>query len=64
MEEQMMVLKNISCFDPVHIFECGQCFRWNQQQDGSYIGIVRQNVIQVRKVNNTISITSMGKDPL
>ncbi|MGP1570091.1 MAG: DNA-3-methyladenine glycosylase family protein [Eubacteriales bacterium] len=27
-------------FDLRQIFECGQCFRWEAQKDGSYLGIV------------------------
>jgi len=27
-------------FDPDHIFDCGQCFRWFKEADGSYSGIV------------------------
>lgn len=27
-------------FDPVHTFSCGQCFRWNQDHDGVWSGIV------------------------
>jgi len=26
-------------FDPDHTFDCGQCFRWDRQTDGSYTGI-------------------------
>ena len=26
-------------FHPDHIFDCGQCFRWNRQEDGSWEGI-------------------------
>jgi len=37
-----------------HIFECGQCFRWNVQQDGSYIGIACNEVVQARVVGNKI----------
>ena len=29
-------LKNQSDFELAHIFECGQCFRWNKNDDGSY----------------------------
>lgn len=28
------------CFDLKNTFECGQCFRWNENADGSYSGIV------------------------
>lgn len=51
-------------FNLVHIFECGQCFRWNKQLDGSYIGVVRNNVIQVRKENNSILFESVGEEEL
>jgi N-glycosylase/DNA lyase len=33
-------VKGIKDFDPIHIFECGQCFRWNKTEDGWYSGIV------------------------
>lgn len=28
-------------FDLKNTFDCGQCFRWNEREDGSYEGIVR-----------------------
>jgi N-glycosylase/DNA lyase len=31
---------NISDFDLNDIFDCGQCFRWNREDDGSWSGIV------------------------
>ena len=33
MKEQKYILENCSSFEPVHIFECGQCFRWNREED-------------------------------
>ena len=59
MEEQTYVLKNLESFEPIHIFECGQCFRWNKQEDGSYIGIFGNNVINVKKENNEITFTGI-----
>ena len=50
--EQEFIIENIKSFDPVHIFECGQCFRWNKQQDGSYTGVFRLNVVNVKKEND------------
>jgi len=35
----MIVKENIRDFDLEHIFDCGQCFRWEVQPDGSYTGI-------------------------
>ena len=64
MQEQKYILENVTSFEPKHIFECGQCFRWDEQPDGSYTGIVRNNVINVRKVDNSIVFKSYGADNL
>ena len=64
MQEYKYVLKNIDSFEPKHIFECGQCFRWNENEDGSYTGIVGNNVINVEKVDNDIIFNSFGADNL
>lgn len=42
-----IIVQGVRDFDPVHIFECGQCFRWYKQSDGSYTGIVRGRVANV-----------------
>lgn len=36
-------------FDPVHIFECGQCFRWNllPESRGIYLGVAGSRVLAV-----------------
>ena len=39
MNEQKYILKDVKSFNPKDIFECGQCFRWNENEDGSYEGI-------------------------
>ena len=48
------ILKNQDSFNLVHIFECGQCFRWNRQEDGSYVGVIESCVIKVKKENEQI----------
>lgn len=55
MKEQKYILKNLKSFEPSHIFDCGQCFRWNIQEDGSYTGIFNNNVINVKKENEVIT---------
>ena len=51
------VLINPNSFNMKHIFECGQCFRWNKQEDNSYIGVVKNAVIKVKKENDNIVFT-------
>lgn len=64
MKEQQIILKDIDSFEPKDIFDCGQCFRWNQQEDGSYMGVVGENVLNVKKENKKIIIQGIGKDNL
>lgn len=60
--EQEYILENCKSFEPEHIFECGQCFRWNKQEDGSYTGIFKQNVVNVKKVDNKIIFRGICKE--
>ncbi len=64
MEEQKYIIKNCNTFELKDIFECGQCFRFNKQEDESYTGVVGNNVINVKKVDNEIHIKSVGQDNL
>ena len=64
MKEQSLVLKEIKSFNLTHIFECGQCFRWNKNTDGSYTGVVKNNVISIKMTNNNIYVKSYGEDNL
>lgn len=59
MREEEIVLKGQSSFIPKHIFECGQCFRWNEENDGSYTGVFLGNVANVKKCGNDIIIKGL-----
>lgn len=54
MKEQKYKLKNVESFELRDIFECGQCFRWNKQKDGSYTGVFKNNVLNVKKNKDEI----------
>lgn len=54
MQEQIYKINQIETFLPQHIFECGQCFRWNKQPDGSYTGVFKGNVLNVAVENGQI----------
>ena len=55
MKEQEYKIENIKSFELADIFDCGQCFRWDKQEDGSYTGIFRKNVMNVQKQGNTVT---------
>ena len=64
MQEQHYELENILSFKTKHIFECGQCFRWDEENDKSYTGIVGRNVVNVKEVENKVIFSSFGVDNL
>lgn len=46
--ENGILLEEVEDFDAVHIFECGQCFRWSKEADGSYTGVAFSKVLNVK----------------
>ena len=58
------IIKNQDSFNLIHIFECGQCFRWNREADGSYTGIVKDRIINVKKEENDIIFESSSYEDI
>ena len=56
LKEQTYIITNIKSFEPKHIFECGQCFRWNEDEKGEYVGVIKDGVLKVKKQENDILI--------
>ena len=54
MKYQEFLLEKYNSFNLKDIFECGQCFRWNKEEDDSYTGVFRNNVINVSKSKDGI----------
>lgn len=44
-------------FDPVKIFECGQCFRWNADENGVYRGVANGVAAKVWTENGSVFIS-------
>ena len=55
MKEQIYEVENLDSFELKDIFDCGQCFRWNEQEDGSYTGVFKGNVLNVKKEGNKVT---------
>ena len=62
MQEQEYKIKNIDSFELKDIFDCGQCFRWNEQEDGSYTGVFGDNVLNVAKIGNEVIFKGICKE--
>lgn len=54
--DDKIVVKDVRNFELAHIFECGQCFRWNKQDNGNYIGVAFGRVIEVEKNGNDVTL--------
>lgn len=62
-KDNQVILEGISeDFEPQHVFDCGQCFRWIRQEDGSYTGVVQEKVINVKKENDLIIFDNTNKE--
>ena len=51
---QIYEIKKGNSFRVKDIFECGQCFRWNEIEKNKYIGIFKNNVVEVSETEKTI----------
>lgn len=59
--------KKIRVYDAVdfninHIFDCGQCFRWNREEDGSYTGVVKNKVINVCQEGSSLVFDNVSRE--
>ena len=64
MTEQIYEIENQESFELKDIFDCGQCFRWNEEIDGSYTGVFKNNVLNVQKINNKIIFKGLVNDDI
>lgn len=59
--EEGLVLVHDS-FNPTHIFECGQCFNFNIEEDGSYTAVHMDKIINVLSRENDVLIRNVSLD--
>ena len=61
-ENKRIRIDGLEDFEPERIFECGQCFRWDRQPDGSYIGVVGSRAARVEKIGESVFISGTAGD--
>ena len=57
-----IIIKGVKNFELDHIFECGQCFRWNKEANGNYIGIAYGKAIEIEKKNDEVTIYNINEE--
>lgn len=61
-KDNQIIVQDMKDFNLSHIFDCGQCFRWNSEEDGSYTGVVKGKVINVEQDGSTVVFNNVNKD--
>ena len=49
-----VIIKGAQNFELNNTFDCGQCFRWEKQPGGSYIGVAYGRVVLLEKQGEDI----------
>lgn len=57
-KDNNVIVENVRDFEPRHVFECGQAFRWYEEEDKSYTGVACGKVINVKKEGNSLIINN------
>ncbi len=57
-----IILRDIENFNPQHIFECGQAFRWKREEDGSYTTVAFEKVLNVKKEGEDIILSPSNRE--
>lgn len=51
-----VIIADCEDFEPRHIFECGQCFRFNASDDGVYRGVAFGRAVELRRDDGGVRI--------
>ena len=54
------IFYNVKDLDLMQTFECGQCFRWNMEDDGSYTGIALGHPANMKLVEGMLVVEGYG----
>lgn len=55
-------LTDLDDFDLKKIFECGQCFRWNPDENGGYVGVAHGKAARIYRDGGSVFITGTAAD--
>ena len=61
-DARILKIRGVSDFDPVQTFECGQCFRWEREEDGSYTGTAGGRTVSLRMENDLLFMENVTEE--
>ena len=57
-----LTITDVTDFKLSDIFDCGQCFRWNKQEDGSYTGIAGGKALKIAQTDSEITLYDTSEE--
>lgn len=61
-EDDKVIIEGLKHFEVKDIFECGQCFRWTVEDDGSYTTVAFGKVLNVMKKDGKIIFSNTNME--
>ncbi|WP_099203078.1 DNA-3-methyladenine glycosylase family protein [Miniphocaeibacter massiliensis] len=61
-KDNKIIFKNKNDFNPKHIFECGQAFRWKKEQDNSYTTVAFNRVLNVLLEDDFVVLNNTSEE--
>ena len=60
--ENNLVIEGLRDFDLRHIFDCGQCFRWNKTSENTYLGVAKGKALKITQNGSSITLFDTSKE--
>lgn len=57
-----ILVYGVKDFDPVHTFECGQCFRWNKLENGNFFGVAGGRAVELSYKDSILELKNSTYD--
>lgn len=61
-EKNKIIIKDMKDFEPQHVFECGQAFRWKREDDESYTIVHKKRILNVSRDGKDIVLDGANMD--
>lgn len=61
-ENDNVILKNPADFNLTHIFDCGQCFRFNKLDDTSYLGVAFGRALKISEKDGIVTLYDTSRE--
>ncbi|GIM28479.1 8-oxoguanine DNA glycosylase [Clostridium polyendosporum] len=61
-DNNKVILRNTRNFNIKQTFECGQCFRWEREKNGNYIGVAHNRVIELEQNGDDVIIHNTNEE--